>query len=139
MQLQQAQRGITLMGFVIMLIVVGFFAYMVMRIVPMYSEYSSISKALDAVAKDPSANNADEVKIRDMISRHFETSYVNSVDPLVKTYPGGVVIQHTPNGLALSVNYDARVPFIYNIFLVGHFEHTAGAQPAAGKPLPGGA
>lgn len=138
MHLRHRQRGLTLMGFIIVLIVGGFFAYMVMRIVPMYNEYSSVKKALDEVAQDPLANTADERKLRDMISRHFETSYVSSIDPMVNTFPKGVVIKRTSDGTTFSVNYDASVPFIYNISLVGHFEHVAGKAPA-GKPLPGGA
>lgn len=136
MSLRNRQHGLTLMGFVIVLIVVGFFAYMAMRLIPMYNEYWSIAKALDEVVKDPTATNADETKLRDMISRRFETSYVDSIDPMVKAYPKGIVIKRSTEGLSLSVNYDASKPFISNISLVGHFEHTATNAP--GKPIPGG-
>lgn len=136
MNLRNRQQGLTLMGFVIVLIVVGFFAYMAMRIIPMYNEYWAICKALDEVAKDPTANNADEVKLRDMISRRFETGYVNSIDPMVKGYPKGILIKRAADGLTISVKYDADAPFISNIHLVGHFEHSAGNAPS--KPIPGG-
>ncbi|MBS0213227.1 MAG: DUF4845 domain-containing protein [Proteobacteria bacterium] len=126
-----------MIGFVIVMCVVGFFAYMAMRLIPMYSEYSSVRKALDETAADPAFSSADETKLRDMISRHFETSYVNSIDPMVKTEPGGVVIKRTSQGTTLSVDYDARGALFYNISLVAHFQHTAGGTPDA-KPLPGG-
>lgn len=133
MYMRRGQSGISLMGFVIVLIVVGFFAYMAMRLIPMYSEYSSITKALDATVQDPAINSADVNKIRDMISRHFETSYVESIQP------EDILIKRPPNGgVELSVKYDASKPFFYNISLVGHFEHTASNVPgAAGKPAGG--
>ncbi len=137
MQQRTRQNGITLMGFIIVLIVVGFFAYMAMRLVPMYNEYSSIKKSLDATAADPTINTADERKIRDMISRHFEIGYVNSINPADKAYPGGVVIKRNQNGITLSVNYDAKAPLFYNIFLVAHFEHSANSGGNS-KPIPGG-
>ncbi|MBS0575965.1 MAG: DUF4845 domain-containing protein [Proteobacteria bacterium] len=136
MSLRNRQHGLTLMGFVIVLIVVGFFAYMAMRLIPMYNEYSSVVKSLDEVAKDPIAANAEEIKLRDMVSRHFETGYVSSIDPMKKAYPDGVVIKRSSEGTSLSVNYDAKAPLFYNVFLVAHFEHTATNAP--GKPIPGG-
>ena len=37
--MKRTQRGITLLGFIIVLAVVGFFAYVGMKLFPMYSEY----------------------------------------------------------------------------------------------------
>ena len=71
-----------------------------------------------------------------MISRRFETSYVDSIDPMVKGYPKGILIKRTAEGLSISVKYDADKPFISNISLVGHFQHTATNVPS--KPIPGG-
>jgi hypothetical protein len=123
MHMRRGQQGVTLMGFVIVLIVLGFFAYMAMRLIPMYSEYSSISKALDATVQDPIINGADPRKIRDMISRHFETGYVDSVQP------EDIDIKRTSDGVTLTVDYDASKPFIANLSLVGHFHHVASNIP----------
>ncbi len=133
MQMRRGQQGLTLMSFVVVMIVVGFFAYIAMRVIPMYNEFTSIKKALDATVQDPVINTADEHKIRDMISRHFEVSYVDAVDFR------DVKIKRTPAGVSLSVNYDVSKPFFYNISLVGHFEHTASNAPGvAGKTDAGG-
>ncbi|MBS0194445.1 MAG: DUF4845 domain-containing protein [Proteobacteria bacterium] len=137
MRTPKGQQGITFMGFVIVMIVIGFFAYMAMRLIPMYSEFASIKKGLDATMQDPAINNMDDYHMRDAISRHFEVSYVDSIDPTVKTFPNGIVIKRTQEGLSFSVNYDARKPLFYNIFLVGHFEYTA-TNASTGKPIPGG-
>jgi len=44
------QSGITLIGFLILLIVVGFFAYAAMKLVPAYVEYFGVVKAMNTVA-----------------------------------------------------------------------------------------
>ncbi|HEY2347115.1 MAG TPA: DUF4845 domain-containing protein [Xanthomonadaceae bacterium] len=129
--MRRAQQGITLMGFMIVLIIVGFFAYVAMRLVPMYTEYSSVSKALDEVAHDPKAAGADLYKIRDLIERHFDISYVDSIKPK------DVQISRKDGGLTLSVQYDVTRPLFYNISLVGHFTKIASTIPGADKlPLP---
>lgn len=44
-----AQRGITLLGFLMILMIVGFFAFLVMRLFPVYSEYYSVVSAMKGV------------------------------------------------------------------------------------------
>lgn len=39
---RKRSRGITLIGFLMLLGVVGFFGYMAMRLIPMYSEYMGV-------------------------------------------------------------------------------------------------
>ena len=47
------QEGITLMSFVMVLIVVGFFALMAMKLVPMYTEFHNMKSAVDEFAAQP--------------------------------------------------------------------------------------
>ncbi len=121
--MRRGQQGLTLIGFVMVLAVLGCVAYFAMRIIPMYTEYSSIVQAMEGVIKEPGIATADEHTIRDHISRHFEIGYVDTVD-----YKD-IKIKREQNGLTLSVVYEVRKPFVYNIFLVGHFEKTVSTGP----------
>jgi len=122
--MRRGQQGLTLMGFIVVLIVLGFFAYLAMRLIPMYTEYFQIVKAMDAVVKDPIAASADDHKVQDMISRHFEIGYVDSITPK------DIKMKHEQNGLTLSVSYEVRKPLFYNIFIVGHFEKVLSTVPS---------
>jgi hypothetical protein len=113
--MRRTQQGITLIGFVIVLAVLGCFAYFAMKLIPMYSEYMSISQALDAVIKEPGIENADHFVLEDKISRHFETGYVYTITPK------DIIAKRTTDGLTLTADYEVRKPLMYNIFLVGHF------------------
>ena len=44
MSLHHRTRGITLIGFLVLLVVVGFFVYLAMRLVPAYLEYMILKK-----------------------------------------------------------------------------------------------
>lgn len=53
----KAQRGITMIGFLMVLVIVGFFAYAAMRLVPVYTEYFSVRKAMKSVAGEVGVAN----------------------------------------------------------------------------------
>ncbi|MCC7256293.1 MAG: DUF4845 domain-containing protein, partial [Dokdonella sp.] len=46
-------KGITLIGFVIVLVVAGFFAYVAMKLIPAYTEYFGVVKSMDQLSKEP--------------------------------------------------------------------------------------
>ena len=119
--MRRGQQGITMIGFVIVLIVLGFFAYIAMRLIPMYTEYFSVVKAIKGVLAEPGIVAADDYKVRDLLSRRFDISYVDSIEPK------DVKIIRNQGGLKLSVDYEVRKPVAYNIDLIGHFQKTAGA------------
>jgi hypothetical protein len=50
-------RGITLIGFAIMLCVAGFFAYLAMRLIPAYTEYYGVVKSMELERKEAGAAN----------------------------------------------------------------------------------
>ena len=44
--MKRTQSGITLVGFILVLAVAGFFVFIGMKLVPMYSEFYSVKAAL---------------------------------------------------------------------------------------------
>lgn len=114
------QTGLTLIGFLIVLIIVGFFAYAAMKLVPAYAEYMGVVKAMNAVASEPDiATKSPEELQRDL---GFKGSFQYVDD---KTFsPENVHIKNGPGGGTLQVKYDKDIPFIYNIDLLLHFDKT---------------
>lgn len=121
--MRRAQQGITLIGFIVVLVVLGCVAYLAMRLIPMYSEYFSVTKALNGVIADPGLSTMDERKIRDLISRRFEISYVDSIEAK------DVKFKRDQNGVVLSVDYEVRKPVVSNIDLIAHFQKTVSTSP----------
>ena len=116
--LKAKQRGITLIGFVMVLIVVGIFAYMGMVLGPAYSEYYGVVKALKFVASEASPNQTDFEPLRAGLDRQFNIGYVESVQgkdaKLIRDKTGNL----------LTMKYEVRKGFVYNIDFVVKFEHT---------------
>ncbi|HTD29454.1 MAG TPA: DUF4845 domain-containing protein [Xanthomonadaceae bacterium] len=121
--MRRAQQGITLIGFIFILILLGCVAYIAMRLIPMYSEYYSVVQALNSVIKEPGIEHMDQFTLLDKISRRFETSYVETIQPK------DIKVKREQNGITLTADYEVRKPLAYNIFLVGHFEKTVSTAP----------
>lgn len=113
--MKRNQGGMTLLGFIIVLAVVGVFAYMGMKLVPMYTEFYSVKRSLADLAKEPGAGQMESAKARDLFFRRMEMSYVESVKPQ------HFKIIRTDRGMEITVAYEVRRPLIANLDVVGRF------------------
>jgi len=116
--MKRKQRGITLLGFIIVLAVVGFFAYVGMKLFPMYQEYYSVKAALKGLASEPGTATSDPAKIQDLFFRRLYISYSENVKP------ENVKIRRADNGYQMEVQYEVRRPLVFNLDIVGKFHAT---------------
>ena len=114
--MKRTQTGITLIGFVIVLAVVGMFAYVGMQLFPMYQEFFSVKTALKGLASEPGIANADPAKIQDLFFRRMDINYSENVKP------EHVKLTRDGPGWRMDVNYEVRRPLIANLDVVGKFE-----------------
>ena len=116
--MKRNQSGITLMGFIIILAMVGVFVYVGMKVIPMYSEYYAVKKSLDGLALEPGINNASPDRVRALFFRRLYVNYSENVKP------EHVKIERMEGGWKMIVKYEVRRPMIYNLDVVGNFENT---------------
>ncbi len=72
------QQGMTLLGFLIVLMVVAFFAFIVIRLFPVYSENYAVTRALKALTVEPGLATAGPPKIRQSLDRKLYISYAKN-------------------------------------------------------------
>jgi hypothetical protein len=111
------QRGITLMSFVLVLIVIVMFAVVAMNLFPVYSEGFSVHNAMKSVAKEPNAANMALPALQSSLQRHFDIDYVDSVqgkDAKVIRDKGGNI---------LNMTYEVRKHLFYNLDFVAMFDY----------------
>jgi hypothetical protein len=116
--MKRTQSGITLLGFIVVLAVVGLFAYIGMKLFPMYSEFYSVKSALKGLANEPGIGNTDPAKIQDLFFRRLYISYSENVQK------ENVKIKRVDNGWQMDVSYEVRKPMIANLDVVGKFNAT---------------
>jgi hypothetical protein len=114
--MKRTQSGMTLIGFIIVLAVVGVFIYMGMKVIPMYSEYFAVKQALSQMADESGLSQQDPKRIKDAFFRRLYVSYAENVKP------ADVKLERKDAGYLMTVDYEVRRPLISNFDIVGHFK-----------------
>ncbi|MCY7354016.1 MAG: DUF4845 domain-containing protein [Lysobacter sp.] len=115
---RHAQQGLTLIGFLIVLAVVGLGAYIGMKLFPMYQEFYSVKSSLKGLSNEPGIAGQAPEKIQDLFFRRLYINYSENVKP------ENVKLTRIDKGWKMDVNYEVRKPMIYNIDVVGKFTAT---------------
>jgi hypothetical protein len=123
------QRGVTLIGWIILLIPVAIVFYAGIRLAPVYLNYMKVARTLDQVASEVKGNDANAVTIHTSLEKHLDTE---SVD-----YPTVKDIKVTRDGKqwVMEASYDDQAPLFANIAILVVFDKTvrAGAAAATGE------
>jgi len=75
------QRGMTFLGIIVIVIVVGAWVYAGIRLTPKYLEYVKVASTLEKVRDEYAANpDSTEFMLRKAIERHFDIEMVTVID-----------------------------------------------------------
>lgn len=113
---RRGQRGITLIGFIVVMAVVGVFAYIGFKLFPMYQEYYAVKSALKSLSNEPGIANTDPGRVQQLFLRRLYMSYSQNVK---KEH---VKIERGDAGWVITVQYEVRKPLIANLDVVGKFD-----------------
>jgi len=110
----QQQKGVTAIGWLIILGLIGFFTLLTLKMLPSYMEYYKIASTLETMTKDSGFENPAE--IRDKAERRFDISYVKTIshkDLIIKPYGQSWLV---------TAKYESRVHLFYNVSVVMSFD-----------------
>ncbi|HEY9254869.1 MAG TPA: DUF4845 domain-containing protein [Stenotrophomonas sp.] len=113
--MKRNQSGMTLLSFVVVLAVVGFFLYIGMKLFPMYQEYYSVREAMKGVANEPGSGDMDPGRAKDLFFRRLYINYSENVQK------DDVTFERVGNGWRMNVSYEVRRPLVGNLDVVGNF------------------
>ena len=116
--MKQRQRGMTFLGMVVILVILGAGLYAAIRLVPVYLEYTKVARALEQVRDEHAANDTSAQMIRSSLERRWDVEDIASIGWKE------VGIQKTNEGFDLSAVYEVERPFIANVYLLTKFEKT---------------
>jgi len=111
------QGGLTLIGFVLMLAVLIFVAYLGMRIIPIYVNYYSVVRAMEGMQETPGLSRRTPRDIRNAL---YDRLYVSYMDDLTDK---NVKITRS-NGVNVRVVYAIREPIIGNLDVIVSFDRS---------------
>lgn len=112
------QAGVTTLGFVILALFIGLFAFGAIRLTPVYLNYMKVVGVVDGVRKEFDGQKPTRAVIRSSISRRFDVESVGVI-----SYRD-IKVTQVDGGFEVSAIYDHTSPFIANISFTVHFDKT---------------
>lgn len=114
--MRSKQTGVTLIGWIILLIPLAICGYAGIRLTPIYLNYMSVARTLEQVKSEFKGGGGDVAAIRLSIEKRLN---VESVD-----YPSAKDIKITRDGKGWTVSaaYDDQAPLFSNVFLLVTFD-----------------
>ena len=113
---RQRQAGMTAIGWVIVLAVIGIFVLAVLRIGPVYFEYYKISSVMSGLEGEFSGGESAKNEIVSYLSKRFDVEAINVIGPT------DVEIKRKDEMWEVRAAYDHRAPFIGNLDFIATFD-----------------
>ncbi|HUT39827.1 MAG TPA: DUF4845 domain-containing protein [Gammaproteobacteria bacterium] len=108
------QKGMTGIGWLIVLGLIGFFALLTLKMVPSYLEYYKIVSTLESLEEESGFNSP--VEIRNLLERRFDISFVNTI------LPKDVIIKSSGKNYSVRARYDSKVHLFGNVYVLMAFD-----------------
>ncbi len=116
---RKRQAGMTGIGWLIVLFLIGFFAMLTFRLAPVYMENYSVKKILKSLEQDPLVAKKSKREIHSLISRKLRVNGVYDLESKV------FKITKTTGKIIITADYEVRKPTIGNVELLVTFHEKA--------------
>ena len=120
--MRRPQQGMTFIGLLCILVLVGTIGYAGVRLVPVYLNYMKLARTMESAASEFKGETGSLDGVRKSLDRHWAIEDITAVDQK------DIEITKDDNGLQLHVAYDDAVPYIANVSLSVHFDKTVKVQ-----------
>ncbi|GAB6041633.1 DUF4845 domain-containing protein [Endothiovibrio diazotrophicus] len=125
MRMPHKQRGMGLSGWMMMLVLIGFFTLLGLKIGPLYMEWGKVTTSLDGLAQELSTKMETKAKITDLLQRRLDVNSVEHVN--LKEH---LTLKRVKGGqMEITIAYEARVPLFKNLSAVADFSKTVTVGP----------
>jgi hypothetical protein len=107
------QAGVTTIGWMIILGLIGFFVFLTLKMLPSYLDYFKVVSALESVEKESASS---PMEIRRHIERQFDVSFVYAITPKQ------IKIKNVGQAFNVTAKYDDRVHLFANVDVVMSYD-----------------
>ena len=115
--MQHRQRGMTMIGILVLVVVVGGWVYAGIRLLPKYLEYMRVAATLEKVRDEYDANpGTTEFMLRKAIERHFDIEMVEIITS------NDIAITKDGGQFNMRAYYDDTVPLAGNVSFLVEFD-----------------
>ena len=113
---RSVEQGISLLGVLFVLLLVGFALTVLFRVGPLYLDDYTVRKSFEALG-DGNTRNLSDQAVREKLYKYFVVNNVDNID--LKQ----VRIDRNPARILVSLYYERRVQFLGNLDVVAKFNN----------------
>ena len=109
------QRGMTAIGWLLVLGLIAFFTLITLRLVPLYLEYSKVASVFESLVNEPGIGVKPRSEIIKLVSKRFDINDVRKVQPKL------LKVSKEKGVTRISITYERREHLMSNIDVVASF------------------
>lgn len=109
------QRGITVLGFLILAVAFGVIGLAAIKVTPMYIKNMRLSKVLEDTKGELDGKGTNPNSIRVEIAKRFSIEDINLPSDNIK-------VAQSKNGYSVRIQYENRVPYVADVWLLIVFD-----------------
>lgn len=121
MAMRHTQQGMTMIGWLVMLVLIGFLTLIALRLIPGYMEFYTILQSVESVHGQATPETTF-AEIRSSISKRFNVNDIESLSPR------DLIIKRQDGVLSIHVLYEYRTPMMGNVDAVIVFDRMVGGE-----------
>ena len=115
--MRHRQRGMTMLGILVLVVVVGAWVYAGIRMTPKYLEYMRVASTLEKVRDEYDSNpGTTEFMLRKAVERHFDIEMVEIITS------NDIEIKKEGGTFTMRAAYDDTVPLAGNVSFLLEFD-----------------
>lgn len=122
MQIVKKQQGMTMIGVIFVLFIIGFFGLLAIRLAPVYLSHYNVVQSIDALKRvDQSATKTGETGAGNLKRRLINQLSINGVTSVTDK---DIEIKSQKEAYEVRVVYDVKVKMFGNIDALIHFDNS---------------
>ncbi len=106
------QHGITMIGALLLLIICGFIALVLMKVIPMYIQYFSIKSSIDTIRKESNIEQMSPREIQNALQKRFDIGYIDNINAR------DLKVSNTSKGRVINLIYQDERAIFYGLYAV---------------------
>lgn len=112
----KGQRGMTAIGWLIVLGMLSFFVLLVLRLAPAYLEFYKVKSVIESLKDEPYIGSKTPMEIRGLLQRRIDVNAIDSIQAK------DIKIEQSGGKTTITAQYEVRVPIMGNVDAVTKFD-----------------
>jgi Tfp pilus assembly major pilin PilA len=120
MNFKKRQRGLSFLGLIVLVGVLGFSAVIGLKLIPIYMESWKIDGIMNAVISEPGVKDQSRQEVIEAMLKRLDIDAVEAVN--YTNWKDKITVAKRKNSVTINVNYEIITPLMGNLSLLAVFD-----------------